>query len=100
MEISLPERGTAPTGLCPAHAQATITRLLAAVADANAVGDLDGLRSRLQALTGLLDHRREEHKAAREQARTLAHQAKERIAAEAERIAAEATPWKITRDRR
>jgi len=93
-EVSLLEQRIATTDLSP-----TITRLLAAVADANAVGDLDGLRSRLQALTGLLDHRREEHKAAREQARTLAHEAKERIVAEAERIAAEATHWKISGER-
>ena len=72
-EVSLLEQRIATTDLSPAHAQATITRLLAAVADAHAVGDLDGLRSRLEALTGLVDHRREENKAAREQARTAAH---------------------------
>ena len=98
-EVSLLEQRIATTDLSPAHAQATITRLLAAVADAHAVGDLDGLRSRLQAMTGLVDHRREEHKAAREQARTQAHEAKERIVAEAERIAAEATHWKISGER-
>jgi len=98
-EVSLLEQRIATTDLSPAHAQATITRLLAAVADAHAVGDLDGLRSRLEALTGLVDHRREENKAAREQARTAAHEAKERIVAEAERIAAEATHWKISGER-
>jgi len=98
-EVSLLEQRIATTDLSPAHAQATITRLLAAVADAHAVGDLDGLRGRLEALTGLVDHRREENKAAREQARTAAHEAKERIVAEAERIAAEATHWKISGER-
>jgi Domain of Unknown Function (DUF349) len=98
-EVSLLEQRIATTDLSPAHAQATITRLLAAVADAHAVGDLDGLRSRLEALTGLVDHRREENKAAREQARTAACEAKERIVAEAERIAAEATHWKISGER-
>jgi uncharacterized protein DUF349 len=98
-EVSLLEQRIATTDLSPAHAQATITRLLAAVADAHAVGDLDGLRSRLEALTSLVDHRREENKAAREQARTVAHEAKERIVAEAERIAAEATHWKISGER-
>jgi hypothetical protein len=98
-EVSLLEQRIATTDLSPAHAQATITRLLASVADAHAVGDLDGLRSRLQAMTGLVDHRREEHKAAREQARSQAHEAKERIVAEAERIAAEATHWKISGER-
>jgi hypothetical protein len=50
-------------------------------------------------MTGLVDHRREEHKAAREQARTMAHEAKERIVTEAERIAAEATHWKVSGER-
>jgi Domain of Unknown Function (DUF349) len=98
-EVSLLEQRIATTDLSPAHAQATINRLLAAVADAHAVGDLDGLRARLEAMTGLVDTRREEHKAAREHARTQAHEVKERIVAEAERIAAEATHWKISGER-
>jgi Domain of Unknown Function (DUF349) len=98
-EVGLLEQRIATTDLSPAHAQATITRLLAAVADAHAVGDLEGLRGRLEALTGLVDHRREEHKAAREQARSQAHEVKENIVAEAERIAAEATHWKISGER-
>jgi hypothetical protein len=98
-EVSLLEQRIATTDLSPAHAQATITRLLAAVADAHAVGDLDGLRGRLEAMSGLVDHRREEHKAAREHARTEALETKERIVAEAERIAAEATHWKVSGER-
>ena len=98
-EVSLLEQRIATTDLSPAHAQATITRLLTAVEDAHAVGDLDGLRGRLEAMTGLVDHRREEHKAAREQARSQALEVKERIVAEAERIAAEATHWKISGER-
>jgi Domain of Unknown Function (DUF349) len=98
-EVSLLEQRMATTDLSAAHAEATINRLLAAVADAHAVGDLDGLRSRLEAMTGLVDHRREEHKAAREQARTEALETKERIVAEAERIAAEATHWKVSGER-
>ena len=98
-EVSLLEQRIATTDLSAAQARATITRLLAAVADAHAVGDLDGLRGRLEAMTGLVDHRREEHKAAREQARGEAQETKERIVAEAERIAAEATHWKISGER-
>jgi hypothetical protein len=98
-EVSLLEQRMATTDLSPAHAEATINRLLAAVADAHAIGDLDGLRGRLEAMTGLVDHRREEHKAAREQARTDALETKERIVAEAERIAAEATHWKVSGER-
>jgi hypothetical protein len=98
-EISLLEQRIATTDLSPAHAQASIKRLLGAVAEAHAVGDLDGLHTRLEAMTGLVDHRREEHKAAREQARSQALETKERIVAEAERIAAEATHWKISGER-
>ena len=98
-EVSLLEQRISTTDLSPAHAQATITRLLAAVSDAHAVGDLDGLRGRLEAMSGLVDHRREEHKAARDHARTEALETKERIVAEAERIAAEATHWKVSGER-
>ncbi len=98
-EVSLLEQRISTTDLSPGQARATITRLLAAVADAHCVGDLDGLRRKLDAMTGLVDHRREENKAAREQARTEAQDRKERIVAEAERIAAEATHWKISGER-
>jgi hypothetical protein len=98
-EVALLEQRIATTDLSPAHARATITRLLGALTDASAVGDLDGLRGRLEALTGLVDHKREEHKAAREQARSQALDVKERIVAEAERIAAEATHWKVSGER-
>ncbi len=98
-EVSLLEQRIATTDLSPAQAQASISRLQTAVGDAHVVGDLDGLRARLTALTGLVDHRREEHKAAREQARTQAVETKERIVAEAERIAAEATHWKASGER-
>jgi hypothetical protein len=98
-EVSLLEQRITGTDLSPAHARATITRLVAAVTDAHAIGDLDGLKGRLEALTGAVEHRREEHKAAREQARTEAHEVKERIVAEAERLAVEATHWKASGER-
>jgi Domain of Unknown Function (DUF349) len=98
-EVALLEQRIATTDLSPAHAQSTIERLLASVKDARAVGDLDGLRTRLEALTGLVDHRREEARAAREQARLEAREIKERIVAEAERIVIETTHWKISGER-
>ena len=82
-EVSLLEQRISTTDLSPGQARATITRLLTAVADAHCVGDLDGLRRKLEAMTGLVDHRREENKAAREQARSQAQDRKERIVAEA-----------------
>jgi len=61
-EVALLEQRIAATDLSPGSARATIDRLLEAVATANAVGDLDSLHGRLEALTGLVEHRREEHK--------------------------------------
>ena len=98
-EVALLEQRIAATDLSPGSARATIDRLLAATATANAVGDLDSLHARLEALTGQVDHRREEVRAAREHARSEAKDAKERIVAEAEQIAAEATHWKISGER-
>jgi Domain of Unknown Function (DUF349) len=98
-EVSLLQQRISTTDLAPGQARATITRLLAAVAEAHCVGDLDSLRSKLDAMNGLVDHRREENKAARDQARGEAQERKERIVAEAERIAAEATHWKISGER-
>jgi len=98
-EISLLEQRMSSTDLSAGQAKTTITRLTAAVTDAHAIGDLDGLKSRLVALAATIEHRREEHKAAREQARTEAHEVKERIVAEAERLATEATHWKASGER-
>ncbi len=98
-EVTLIEQRIKTTDLSPAQAQSTIERLLASVSEARAVGDLDGLKARLETISGLLDHRREEVRAAREQSRAEARQIKERIVAEAERIVAEATHWKISGER-
>ena len=98
-EVTLLEQRIATTDLSPAQAGSTIERLLASVKDARAVGDLDGLRTRLEALTTRVEGRREEVKAAREQARHEASEIKERIVAEAERIVTEATHWKISGER-
>jgi hypothetical protein len=98
-EVSLLEQRLTSTDLSPVQAKATISRLVAAVTDAHAIGDLAGLLGRLEKLTGLADHRKEEHRAAKEQARSEALEVKERIVAEAEKIALEATHWKISGER-
>src|SRR5581483_10154297 len=98
-EVVLLEQRLAATDLSPAQAAATVQRLLRTLSEANALGDLDGLRVRLERLTEDVGHRREEVKAAREQARVQAREVKERIVAEAEQIAAEATHWKSSGER-
>jgi hypothetical protein len=98
-EISLLEQRMSSTDLSPGQAKASIARLTVAVTGANAIGDLDSLSVRLVALAGTIEHRREEHKAAREHARNEAHEIKERIVVEAERLAVEATHWKASGER-
>ena len=98
-EISLLEQRMTSTDLSAGQAKTSIARLTVAVTDAHAIGDLAGLRARLDVLAATIEVRREEHKAAREHARTEAHEAKERIVAEAERLAAEATHWKASGER-
>jgi hypothetical protein len=98
-EIALLEQRLATTDVAPAAAQSSVERLLRSVSEANVLGDLAGLKSRLDGLLERVGHRREEVKAAREQARVEAREIKERIVAEAERLAAEATQWKTSGER-
>jgi hypothetical protein len=98
-EVGLLEQRLTSTDLSPAQAKSTIDRLVASVTSANAIGDLDGLLGRLEKLTDLATRRREENRAAREQARGEALEIKERIVAEAEDIAVNATHWKISGER-
>ena len=98
-EVSLLEQRITTTDLSPAQARAVIDRLLAAVTDAHAIGDLGQLHARLEALTGKVDERQEEVRAQRDLVRTEARSVKEAIVAEAEQIAAEATHWKNSSER-
>ncbi len=93
-EVVLLEQRITATDMAPAQAAATVQRLVQSITEANALGDLDGLRARLERLTEDVGQRREEAKAAREHARVQARDIKERIVGEAEQIAAEATHWK------
>jgi Domain of Unknown Function (DUF349) len=98
-EVVLLEQRIAATDMAPAQASASVERLVRSISEANALGDLDGLRARLERVTEDVGHRREEAKAAREQARVAAREIKERIVAEAEQIAVEATHWKSSGER-
>jgi hypothetical protein len=98
-EVVLLEQRITSTDMAPAQASASVQRLVQAIDEANALGDLDGLRARVERLVEDVGHRREEAKAAREQARGQAKEIKERIVAEAEQIAAEATHWKSSGER-
>ena len=97
--MSLLERRISTTDLAPGQARSTISRLHAAIDEAKAVGDLDGLKRRLDALSEKADVRQQEHKAARDRARVDAIATKERIVAEAEKLATDATHWKSSGER-
>lgn len=98
-EVTLLERRITTTDLAAGQAKSTIARLRTTIDDAKAVGDLDGLKRRLDALSEKADSRQAEHKAARERARTEAIETKERIVTEAEKLAVEATHWKSSGER-
>ncbi len=98
-EVSLLEQRITTTDLSPSQARAAIERLLAALTDAHAIGDLGQLHARLEALTGKVDERQEVVRAQRDQVRTEARSIKEAIVVEAETIAAEATHWKNSSER-
>jgi hypothetical protein len=98
-EVALLEQRIASTEIAPGQAQAAVRKLLSTIPDASALGDLDSLKTRLEALTARVDERREEVKVAREHAREVARDFKERIVAEAEQIAVEATHWKASGER-
>jgi hypothetical protein len=98
-EVSLLEQRITTTDLSPAQARGAIDRLLVAVTDAHAIGDLGQLHARLEALTGKVDERQEVVRAQRDQVRTEARSIKEGIVIEAETIAAEATHWKNSSER-
>src|SRR4029453_18823293 len=77
----------------------SLRRLRASLEDAHVVGDLDGLASRVEKLTGVAEEKAAEARAARDGARTEALARKTTLVEEAERIAADSTQWKAAGDR-
>jgi hypothetical protein len=88
LEVSLLERRIATGALSPDDAVASINKLRKSLADARAVGNLDGLQARLQALSPLIAEQRAARKAERARQQEEARAAKERFVLEAERLAA------------
>jgi hypothetical protein len=88
LEVSLLERRIATGALSPDDAVASITKVRAAVADARAVGDLDGLQARLEALFPVIANQRIARKAERARQHEQTRAAKESYVLEAERLAA------------
>jgi uncharacterized protein DUF349 len=98
VEVDLLEHRIRETDLSPKDATASIERMCESIRTAAAVGDLDGLLARVEALRELVEARREEARAARARALEEAKAAKERIVAEAEQISA-GNDWRAGGDR-
>lgn len=98
VEIGLLERRVQTTDLAPKDALAAIEHLRTQVDEAHAVGDLAALGKRLDALTELVDARREERKAARARQHEEARVAKEQLVAEAEQLA-DSEQWRAAGER-
>jgi hypothetical protein len=98
VEIGLLERRVRTTDLAPKDALTAIEHLRTSVDGAHAVGDLDALSKRLDALLGLVDSRREERKAAKAKQTDEAKHSKEQLVAEAEQLA-ESEQWRSAGER-
>ena len=88
LEVSLLERRVASGALSPDDAAASVKTVRNAVDGAHAVGDLDGLLQRLDALAPRLAEQRAARRAERAKASEETRAAKEAFVAEAERLAA------------
>lgn len=87
-EVGLLEERIKRGALSPEEARRSVSTVKASVAEANAVGDLAGLVSRLEGLAPVLAEATEARKAERAKAHEETKAAKETMVAEAERIAA------------
>ena len=88
LEVSLLETRIASGALAPDDALASIKTVRTALTDAHAVGDLDDLRRRVEALVPVVTEQRAARRAERAKAAEETRAAKERFVVEAERLAA------------
>ncbi|MBA2773230.1 MAG: DUF349 domain-containing protein [Nocardioidaceae bacterium] len=93
VEVDLLERRIVSGSLSPDEATTTTRKLRESVLSAQAVGDLDALAARLDALEPLIARRREKRKAERAAKAARSKTAKEAIAAQAEQVA-QGSDWR------
>lgn len=93
VEVGLLETRIKAGALSPEEARNSVKTVRTSVSGANAVGDLDALLARLEALTPVLNEQSEARKAERAKAQEAARAAKEAMVVEAETLA-EGTDWR------
>jgi hypothetical protein len=98
-EVDLLERRLESGAGDPAGTRANARSLKEQLPNAAAIGDLDSLNSRLDALVAVCEEKTAAAAEARAQARADAVAAKEALVAEAEQIAESSTSWKASGDR-
>ncbi|WP_274556098.1 DUF349 domain-containing protein [Streptomyces spiramyceticus] len=98
VEIGLLERRVKTTDLSAKDAQTAIDHLRKQVDEHHAVGDLDALSKRLDALVATVESRREERKAEKAKQTDEAKHAKEKLVAEAEELA-QSEQWRAAGER-
>ncbi|GGV82557.1 DNA repair ATPase [Streptomyces gelaticus] len=98
VEIGLLERRVKTTDLSAKDATTAIEHLRLQVDEHHAVGDLDALRKRLDALVATVDSRREERKAQKAKQTDEAKHAKEALVTEAEELA-QSEQWRSAGER-
>jgi uncharacterized protein DUF349 len=98
VEIGLLERRVKTTDLSAKDAQTAIDHLRQQVDEHHAVGDLDALGKRLDALVATVEKRREERKAQKAKQNDEARHAKEALVTEAEELA-QSEQWRSAGER-
>ncbi|MFF4081893.1 DUF349 domain-containing protein [Streptomyces sp. NPDC087218] len=98
VEIGLLERRVKTTDLSAKDATTAIEHLRTQVDEHHAVGDLEALRKRLDALVAAVDSRREERKVQKAKQTDEAKRAKEALVAEAEELA-QSEQWRSAGER-
>ncbi len=97
-EVELLEQRIRSGVMSPEEALESVKTVSAQVSDANAVGDLASLITRLEALRPVIEGQRESRRAERVQKTAEAKEAKEKLVAEAEKIA-EGSDWRAGANR-
>ncbi|WP_030489402.1 DUF349 domain-containing protein [Micromonospora chokoriensis] len=98
-EVDLTEARLKSGAADAGHSLSTIRRIRTTLPEANVVGDIDALATRLDKLATLAEEKAGEARAARDAARGEALARKTALVEEAEKLAAESTGWKTAGDR-